>query len=160
MDENNKPMKRLRILATLGAEANRLGIGYEHRDAWRGVLEMSIKEFGNLVAQMEDQASLTVGAVLAVIVTSDLGPLAQFGEAALHQRRADAYEADCASWEAQPAKTKEGTWRGKGPTRGQRMLMIRMSRVLNVPLPGDVTRGEAADWIDRQGGNPNYSKET
>lgn len=159
MNENKNPMRRVAILATLGAEPYRLGIRYEHRDAWRGALEMGIDGFSAIITKIEGQADLTVGSVLAMIVTSDLGPLAQFGEATLHQRRADAYDADCASWEAQPAKMKEGTWRGKVPSRNQRMLMIRMAITLNVPLPGDVTRGEAADWITGHGGNPNYSKE-
>lgn len=159
MDENEPPMRRVAELATIGAELYRLGIGYKHRHAWRGVLETPFQSFAAQIAGPAAEDEVTVGRALAWIVTGDLGPLAAFGEAALHERRAAAYDADCASWQAQPPEVKGGRWRRKTPTRGQRMLMIRMSHVLGLELPGDVTRGEAATWIARHGGNPNYSKE-
>lgn len=159
MEETKRPMRRVAELASSGAEIYRLGIHYEHHHAWRGVLETPFESFAAMIAKAATKEGLTVGQALAWVVTRDLGALAAFGEAALHERRAAAYEADCASWEAQPREVKDGQWRRKGPTRGQRMLMIRMSLSLSLPLPGDLTRGEAAAWIARHGGNPNYSKE-
>jgi hypothetical protein len=151
MGETSQTMKRVAVLATLGAEVVRLNIGYEHRDAWRGVLEMSLEEFRASTAQTERGDISTIGKALAWLVTSDLGPLAEFGTAVLHQRRAEAYAADCASWEATPPSVKAGAWRRKTPTRQQRMLMIRISDALNLSLPDDLSRGEAAEWIDRNG---------
>jgi len=159
MEERKRPMRRVAELATVGAELHRRGIGYDQRHAWRGLLETPFASFAAMIALAGAESDFTVGDALAWIVTRDLGPLAEFGEAALHQRRAAAYEADCASWEAQPAAVKNGRWRHKCPTRDQRMLMIRMSHRLNVPLPGDVSSGEAAEWIAQHGGNPNYNKE-
>ena len=153
-------MRRVAELATVGAEAYRLGIGYDQRHAWRGVLETSFLTFAVIMTEAAAKDELTVGEALAWAVTNDLGPLTEFGEAALHQRRATAYEADCASWKAQSDAVKRGRWRPKSPTREQRMLMIRMSHNLKVLLPGDITRGEAADWIEQHGDNPNYSKES
>jgi len=159
MDEKKLPMRRVTELATVGAEVYRLGIGYDQRHAWRGVLETTLASFVAVVAGADAEDNLTVGQALAWIVTRDVGPLSEFGEAALHQRRAAAYGANCASWDAQPPAVKQGPWQRKSPSRGQRMLMIRMSRILDVPLPGNVSRGEAAEWIARHGGNPNYSKD-
>lgn len=159
MNKNKQTRTRGLILATLGAELGRLNIGYEHRDTLRGVLEMPVEDFCAAISTIDIDESRTVGKVLAWLVTSDLGPFAEFGTAALHRRREDAYDADCASWQAQPASVKNGVWRRQTPSRGQRMLMIRMAQTLNVPLPGDVSKGEAAEWIAKHGGNPNYRKE-
>jgi hypothetical protein len=159
MEENRKPMRRVAELATVGAEIYRLGVGYDHQHAWRGVLETSFVSFAAMITEVAAKEKLTVGRALAWAITRDLGPMAEFGEVALHQRRAAAYEADCASWKAQSDAVKNGRWQLKSPSRGQRMLMIRMSHILDVPLPGNVSRGQAAEWIARHGGNPSYSKD-
>lgn len=159
MTTNKKGMRRVAILATLGAEIYRLGIGYDDRNAWRGLLEMCLDDFRAMITRIEASEKVTVGAVLAGIVTRDLGALGDFGQAALFQRQTDAYHADCANWNAQSNGLKAGSWRSKPPTREQRMLMIRMSHSLAVSLPGEVNRGQAADWIAAQGGNPRFSKE-
>lgn len=159
MTNKHPPPRRVAILAGLGAEIHRLGIGYDDQDAWRGVLEMSLPDFIALFSPYESSADWKVGAALAHVVKSDLGALESFGEAALHERQADAYRADCESWEAQSDSVKRGPWRKKPPSRQQRMLMIRMSNSLQVPLPEDITRGEAALWIAAHGGNPRFKKE-
>lgn len=156
---DRKPLRHVSILAGLGAEAFRLGLRQEDQHAWRGVLEMSLCGFAEATSRMDDQLQLTVGKAIARLVKPDLGALSSFGEATLFMRQADAYKADCDSWAAQSERVKVGSWRKRPPTRGQRLLMIRMSQSLNIPLPEEITRGEAADWIAAQGGNPRFKQE-
>jgi hypothetical protein len=149
---------RVHILATLGAELHRLGLGRESQDALRAALSLPL---GDVIANLESDEvnSLTFGDALVSLVQSDIGPLSELGRAILHDRRAAEYRADCASWAAQPEALKNGSWRRLHPTRDQRMLMIRMAEQLGVRLPGDVDRGQAQVWIADHGGNPRFNEE-
>lgn len=156
---SERKMNRVAVLAALGAEVHRLGIGYDDRDAWRGVLEMPLTEFTDASTSNDDIAELTLGAAISRMVAMDLGPLEGHGQAALFRRQQEAYNSDCARWAASPDDVKNGAWRSKPPTRPQRMMMMAISRSLGVPLPGDITRVEAQTWIDTHGGNPRYGQE-
>lgn len=157
-NSNSAQKSRLHILATLGAELHRLGLGLESHDALRAALSLPLDDvFASI--KHDELDSLTFGDALIRLVRSDIGPLSEIGRAVLHDRRAAEYRADCASWAAQPETLKLGSWRSQPPTRGQRMLMIRMAKHLGVSLPGDVDRGQAQAWIADHGGNPRYKEE-
>lgn len=155
---NSSGKRRLHILATLGAELYRRGLGLESIDALRAALALPLRD---LLTNLEGDElnSLTFGDALVKFVQADIGPLSEIGRAVLHDRRADEYRADCASWAAQSQTVKNGPWRSLPPTRGQQMMMIRIAEQLGVPLPGEVDRGQAEAWIDAHGGNPRYNEE-
>lgn len=150
---------RVHVLATLGAQWLPFEIGYEDRDALRAVLHMPVSEILFAVCAGGDPHTIPVGEAIAQLVRTDFGPLSVLGEAVLFQWQEDRYRADCESWEAQPDEIKFGNWRDLHPTRDQRMRMIRTAQELAIDLPGEVTRGEAHDWIKSTGGNRRYNTE-
>lgn len=149
--------KRVQVLATLGAEAHRQGLGYEDRDAFRAVLDLPLHRLTEAAGLQANELSL--GQAIAHVIFADHGPLTELGQSILRDRQKDAYKRDCASWDAQPEAVKKGKWREKAPTRDQQLLMMRMAMALDEALPGDVTRGEAQDWIAERGGNPRFTEE-
>lgn len=151
--------RRVNVLATLGAEWSRLGLGYDDCDALRALLDMSILSFLDASAAIVDRERMPLGVVIAELIAIDHLALSELGVAALHDRLARKYHEDCEQWASQPEHVKQGDWRLKPPSRGQRMLMIRNAQALNIDLPGEVTSGEAHDWIAATGGNLRYSKE-
>lgn len=160
MSKNNTSQrKRGHIAATLGAELLRLGMGYEDRNALRAVLHMTLDNLLIAFGAGDLRDDVLLGEAIAHLVQNESGPLSVMGEAVLFQRQYDAHRADCDSWKAQPESLKLGPWRQAIPSRVQQMLMIRMSQSLGLELPGDVTRGQAHDWIKANGGNPRYNTE-
>lgn len=80
------------------------------------------------------------------------------GLAVSRQRRWTAYKADLARWQAQPDDVKQGSWRGLPMTTEQRELVRVTATLLDRPMPEDLTRGTAADWLESNGANLNYRK--
>lgn len=155
----NSSRNRVYILATLGGELSSFQIGYDDRHALRAVLHMRVSEFSSAISAAQISDATPVGEAVAQFIQLEHLPLCALGKGILFHRQADAYRADCAGWEAQPDAVKTGRWRQARATHSQRMLMIRMAQMSGLILPGEVTRGEAHDWIKANGGNPRYSEE-
>lgn len=78
----------------------------------------------------------------------------RLGEEIVLERERKAAAAERASWEEWRAKNPEqNDWRGKGMTRRQYFLVSRTADYLGIRTPGQMTRGEACDWLDSRGGN-------
>lgn len=150
---------RVHVLATLGAQFLPFDIRYKDQHALRAVLHMPLSEFLFASCASGDPHTISVGDAIAQLVQTDFGPLSVLGEAVLFQWQEDRYRADCESWEAQPDEIKLGSWRNLHPTRDQWMRMSRTAQELAIDLPGEVTRGEAHDWIKATGGNRRYNTE-
>lgn len=159
MGSTKSERSRVSRLATLGGELARHGLGYVDRDALRAVLSLKVADFCGSIDRHLDRRSISVGEAIAIIIGTEHGPMSDAGIGILHRSRALAYHDDCKRWAAQPDEVKNGRWRDCPPTRGQRMLMIRMAEQLQLPLPGAVTRGEAQAWIADHGGNPRYPRQ-
>lgn len=72
-------------------------------------------------------------------------------------RRLAAYDADRAEWLARDAEFRlEGAWRHEGMTRDQRWLIRVTCRLRRIDVPGHLSRGDAADWLEAHGANMNY----
>ncbi|MFN6933914.1 MAG: hypothetical protein ACK4NZ_02045 [Tsuneonella sp.] len=155
----NSSRKRVHTLATLGGELSSFQIGYEDRHALRAVLRMHVTDFYWAMSAAQIRDAALVGEAIARLIQLEHLPLSTLGKSVLFDRQAATYRADCESWEEQPHAIKTGRWRQARATRDQRMLMIRMAQTHGLSLPGDVTRGEAHDWIKANGGNPRYSEE-
>jgi hypothetical protein len=73
------------------------------------------------------------------------------------QRRLATYVEDRAEWLARDEEYRlEGAWRHESMTRGQRWLMRVTCRIRRIDLPGHLSRGDAADWLDANGANLSY----
>ena len=78
----------------------------------------------------------------------------RLGEEIVLERERQAAEAERASWEDWRAKNPEqNEWRGKPMTRRQYFLISRTADHLGIRMPGQMTRGEACDWLESHGGN-------
>lgn len=95
-------------------------------------------------------------AILADLIAVYRDALTRRGQRVLHRRRRDRYEADCASWTATPDAVKQGSWRSKRMTKGQRYEIIRTCQRLGIDPPGPIKRGDAAVWLESHGANLNY----
>jgi hypothetical protein len=72
-------------------------------------------------------------------------------------RRLAVYDGDRAEWLARDAEFRlEGAWREEGMTRDQRWLIRVTCRLRCIDVPGHVSRGHAADWLEAHGANMNY----
>lgn len=153
--DRSKEPSRISTLCTIGAEPVDAGVTAADVDAWRGLLAC---ELGHL-AELAENAGLGGKSLLAALpdllrIHRDV--LTTLGQQELQHRRRERYLADCASWEATPEVVKQGRWRGLRMTRGQRFEVIRTCQRLGIEPPGPLTRGEAADWLNRNGANLNY----
>lgn len=158
MTTTSNPPRRGNELATLGAELFRLGIRYDDRDALRAIIAMPLDEFVDAFPN-EEGGSQSIGEVIAQQVAAHRDRLTAIGKDILFERQKAKHEEDCARWEAQSEAVKQGKWRAARPTRDQRIRMIRTADQLQIELPGELTRGEAHDWIRDHGGNLRYNKE-
>ena len=78
----------------------------------------------------------------------------RLGEEIVLERERTAAAADHASWVEWRAKNPEqNDWRGKPMTRRQYFLVSRTADYLGIRMPGQMTRGEACDWLESHGGN-------
>ncbi len=155
--DRKKEPSRVHQLAVVGAEAFDAGVPAADADAWRGLLYCSPA----LLDRLARQAGLHGGGrplltMLAELIETYREPLTRRGQVALFRRRRDRYLADCARWAATPPSVKQGLWRSKRMTKGQRYEVIRTCQRLEIEAPGPMTRGEAADWLRANGANLNY----
>ena len=158
--DRKKEPSRLHQLAVVGAEVLDAGVPASDVDAWRGLLSCSPA----LLDRLARGAGLHGGGKPLLIMLPDLiaiyrEALTRRGLRALHRRRRDRYLADCASWAATPDSVKQGAWRSKRMTKGQRYEIIRTCQRLCIDPPGPLTRGNAADWLEAHGANLNYRGE-
>lgn len=150
-----KEPSRLGQLAILGAEVLDAGVPSSDVDAWRGLLSCSPALLDRL-ARKAGLGGEPLLAILPGLIAIYRDALTRRGERVLHRRRRDRYQADCASWAAAPDAVKQGSWRSKRMTRGQRYEVIRTCQRLRIDPPGPITRGDAADWLESHGANLNY----
>lgn len=153
--DRRKEPSRLNQLAVLGAEVLDAGVPSSDVDAWRGLLSCSPALLDRLArkAGLGGRPLLTI---LADLIAIYRDALTRRGQRVLHRRRRDRYLADCASWAATPDAVKQGSWRSKRMTKGQRYEIIRTCQRLGIDPPGPIKRGDAAVWLESHGANLNY----
>jgi hypothetical protein len=72
-------------------------------------------------------------------------------------RRLATYQEDRAEWLTRDAEHRlEGSWRDLAMTTGQRWLVRVTCRISQIDLPGHLSRGSAADWLETHGANLTY----
>jgi len=156
IDRTNEP-SRIKQLAVIGAEPFDAGVPASDVDAWRGLLSCSPALLNDLCGKAGlDGSGTPLLAMLAPLIETYRTLLTRRGQDALFRRRHDRYLADCASWAAAPESVKQGVWQFKRMTKGQRYEVIRTCQRLEIEVPGQMTRGQAADWLDSHGANLNY----
>lgn len=143
---------------TLGGVLVNIGLAAIDADALAGLLAANADQ---IVADIDDQIdadpSATFGQMLVSVIDRHERLLSARGLFETWQRRLAAYVEDRAEWLARDEEYRlEGAWRHESMTRGQRWLMRVTCRIRRIDLPGHLSRGGAADWLDANGANLSY----
>lgn len=101
---------------------------------------------------------LPLSGIISILFASPHGPLiTQWGRwsrfhwlSALHRAETEEF------LQTKAGRDPKAAWRTRPVTKRQAFLAQEMVRALNVPPPEFRNRGEAFDWIYRQGGNPRF----
>jgi len=143
---------------SLGAVLVNAGMRAYDADALAGLLASNGHYMLSLSDELVDEdPSASLGTILTRLLDAKERELAARGLFATWCRRLDAYGEDRAEWLARNEEFRlEGAWREAPMTSGQRWLVRVTCRVRHLDLPGDLLRGEAADWLDANGANLNY----
>lgn len=73
------------------------------------------------------------------------------------RRRLGHYDEDRAEWLARDEAFRlGGAWRAEAMTRDQRWLIRVTCRLRHTDVPGHLSRGDAAEWLEAHGANMNY----
>ena len=76
------------------------------------------------------------------------------GEEIVLERERQAADADRTSWEEWQKKNPDSIdWRDKPMTRRQYFLVSRTAEHIGIRMPGQMSRGQASDWLARHGAN-------
>jgi len=144
----------------LGAALYNLHLTYEDAFSVIGFLKLPTAKFRDLLTAVEMMKSdLSVGEAIVEIIDSHAEHLDCAGRAASKLGREERYLAKLRQWESQPECRKYGRWRERHMSTGQRQLIRETAIALKVPIPEGMNRGEAADWLKRNGANLSYLQE-
>jgi hypothetical protein len=144
----------------LGADLADCGLQGKDALALMGLRSLPMSRLVRLLLDAHDrQPGAYLARLLPGIIDAHRDELHARGLAVSLQRRWRAYQADLASWQAQPKDLKQGSWRERPMTAEQRELVRVTATLLDVPMPEGLTRGAAADWLEANGANLNYRKE-
>lgn len=127
------------------------------RDAWVGAFAYGAN-LAALIAATEGVTGATMfGDALAAVIATHHAELAATGARELHERAARRNAERQASWaEVDEEYRRNGSWRGRAPTKGQRYMMQRIEAARSLPMPAAARRGASADAITDAGGNPRF----
>lgn len=142
----------------LGAVIVAAGFQAADADALAGLLGSPASRLHNaLAAGALDHASKTAGQALADVLDRDAREFEARGLYAAWERRFSLYADDCTEWRKRDLEFRlQGAWRALEMTAGQRWLVRVTCRVLRLPMPGHLLRGQASDWLAAHGANLNY----
>ena len=144
---------------TLGAVVVAAGFQAADADALAGLLSSPASRLPNALAAAGtlSYAGKTAGQALADILDRNASEFEARGLYAAWERRLGLYAEDRAEWLKRDMEFRlEGTWRALEMTADQRWLVRVTCRVLRLPMPGHLLRGQAADWLEAHGANLNY----
>lgn len=133
--------------------------GFHRRDgdAWVGAFAYGAGLSALVASTEEIDAATMFGDALAAVVTARHAELSNAGARELHDRAALRNAERQASWaQVDEDHRRNGSWRGRAPTRRQRHLMQRIEAARSLPMPIAARRGASSDAITDAGGNPRF----
>lgn len=145
---------------TLGGVMVNAGFQAADADALAGLLGLGASEFATRFGTVSASSQgLRVSQVLTHLIDIDARALAGRGLHSAWERRLAQYREDRDEWLARDLDLRlEGEWRQLPMTADQRWLMRVTCRVLRIAMPGNLLRGQAADWLEEKGANLNYQE--
>ena len=142
----------------LGSVLVNLGLSAIDADALAGLLAFWADQVWNDMDDLIDtDPSVSLGQAIVLMIDYHGRDLSARGLYETWTRRLAAYDEDRAEWLARDAEYRlEGAWRGENMTRDQRWLIRVTCRLRRIDVPGHLSRGHAADWLEVHGANMNY----
>lgn len=143
---------------TLGGVMIHYGLAAEDADSLAGLLAHdAVEVFALCQEAIDEEYGTSFGSILVAAVDLHLRPLAARGQFETWCRRTAAYEADRSEWlERDEEYRLHGAWRDLNMTTDQRWLIRATCRIRRIDLPGHLSRGAAADWLEANGANLSY----
>ena len=144
----------------LGGVLVNIGLSAVDADALAGALAFYADEVVFDLDELVDADPLaSFGTVLVRHIDRRDRDLTARGQFETWRKRLAAYQEDRSEWLARDEEYRlGGAWRDEATTRGQRWLIRVTCRLRRIDLPGHLSRGDAADWIEAHGGNLNYTE--
>ncbi len=134
--------------------------GYEgkHADARDELRRLPVWQYYQAVfAGLANESPISLVEAERAAVERNFDDLTAAANARYLERDQAAYLEALAKWQAHDRANPAGLrWRSKAATREQWYLIDRIIKAAGIDRPGKMTRGEAHDWIEANGGNPRY----
>jgi hypothetical protein len=135
--------------------------GFEgrHADARDQLRQMPVGQYCSIIYESVPQdSSMTLAQAELAVIERDFEALTAAANERYLARDAAAYGEALEKWQDHDTKNpNSGGWRLKPATREQWLIIDRIVVARGLEdVPRKMTRGEAHDWIDQQGGNPRY----
>jgi len=155
-----EPHRNHHVYAT-GASLYALGLRQRDADAVMGLLDLPHSRLAQIFADLAKVRRLDkFGAILPFVIDHYRDDLTARGRHLSWKRRWEAYQAELASWQAVDEQQRlHGAWRIRAMSAGQGELVRVTATLLEILMPEEMTRGEAADWLSANGANLYYRKE-
>lgn len=143
---------------TLGGVLVNAGFQACDADALAGLFGIDAMNFVTRFAAAAQAAPQgTMSEIITHLLDKEARDLAGRGLFFAWERRLSAYLDDRAEWLARDQEFRlDGAWRNAPMTADQRWLIRITCRVLRFGMPGHLLRGQAADWLEKNGANLNY----
>lgn len=142
----------------LGGVLTALGLSGLDADALAGLLASNADQaMADMDEVIDRDPFMTLGTAMIAVLDIHDRDLTARGLHETWRRRLAIYEQDRAEWLALDAEYRmDGMWREADMTRHQRWLIRVTCRLRAIDVPGHLSRGDAADWLDTHGANMNY----
>ena len=142
----------------LGGVLVNYGLSAIDADALAGLLAFWADQvWSDMDDLIDTDPSVSLGQAIVMMIDRHDRDLSARGLYETWARRLAAYDEDRAEWLARDEEYRlEGAWRNEAMTRDQRWLIRVTCRLRRVDVPGHLSRGDAADWLEAHGANLNY----
>ena len=152
-----EPNRNWHVFA-LGADLADCGLLGSDALALMGLRSLPVTRLARILLSAAAKTPATyLGRLLPGIIDQHRDELQARGLLVSHNRRRVQYEADCESWNAQSEALKQGRWRDQPMTKNQRELVRVTAVLLDIPIPQELRRGTAADWLSANNANLTYN---
>ena len=142
--------ERLYACASLAGPLVDGSLGHADANAFHGLLSFEAAEFAERISLIPGWSTMSMLDLIIALVKDDNSDLAARFAVARWSKRKAAYDDSCASWKAAAVETG-GDWRDQPMSSAQRFLIADTARLLEIEIPENMNRGEAADWLHTHG---------
>lgn len=143
----------------LGADLHYCGLATGDGLAMMGLMSMGPAYLAQLLAKAaEEQPHVYVARLWGRMLDANREEYEGRGRFVSWQRRWARYKIEADSWARSDQNTPDGAWRDRHMTSGQRHLVQDCAILNRIHIPEEMSRGQAHDWLMKNGANAVYRK--